>query len=71
MVESQGSKMKESNTYTTSLNKYSSVNTSSSNTIKSAYVRDLLDRSYSYGLDKNNCYFHIFYLLYSFPNKNY
>ncbi|KCZ82300.1 hypothetical protein H312_00323 [Anncaliia algerae PRA339] len=51
MVEFQGSKRKESNIYTTSLNKYSSVNTSSSNTIKSAYFRHLLDTSYPYGPD--------------------
>ncbi|KCZ77485.1 hypothetical protein H311_01504 [Anncaliia algerae PRA109] len=51
MVESQGSRRKESNIYTSSLNKYSSVNTSS-NTIKSAYIRHLLDRSYQYDPDK-------------------
>ncbi|KCZ77520.1 hypothetical protein H311_01465 [Anncaliia algerae PRA109] len=54
MVESQESKRKESNTYTTSLNKYFSVNISSSNIIKSAYVWHLLDRSYPYGPDKKN-----------------
>ncbi|KCZ77649.1 hypothetical protein H311_01335 [Anncaliia algerae PRA109] len=59
MVESQGSRRKESNTFTASLNKYPSVNTSSSQTIKSAYARHLLYGSYMYGPDTFlKVYFH-------------